>query len=135
MEAETTLILGPLLDLWNFVRRPLPRIEMTVVEPSPGRLTSAERALSLSRDGHAALGLTTANLPEDAELRVAGLPQGVEFRSSRQGDQITVMLEALSDAELGSFDISAEARVGDRWAPTGVITLTVKPAHRLRAGQ
>ncbi len=135
VEAGTTLIQGPLLDLWNFVRRPLPRIEMTVVEPSPGRLTSAERALSLSRGGHAALALTTANLPEDAELRVAGLPQGVEFRSSRQGDQITVMLEAASEAELGSFDISAEARVGDRWAPTGVITLSVKPAGRLHASQ
>ena len=130
VEARTTLMQGPLLDLWNFVRRPLPRIEMTVVDPSEVRLSSADRALALSRGGHAALALTAENLPEDADLRVTGLPQGVSFKSSRQGDQITVMLDAAHEAELGSFDISAEARLADRWAPTGLISLSVKPAPR-----
>ena len=135
VKAGTTLTMGPLLDLWNFVRRPLPRIEMTVVEPSQARLWSANRTLALPRGGHAALTLTAENLPEDVDLRVEGLPQGVSFESSRQDDQITVMLAADPEAELGSFDISAEARVGNRWVPTGVIPLSVKPAPRLRTSQ
>lgn len=133
VEAGTTLTMGPLLDLWNFVRRPLPRIEITVLEPSEARLSSAGRSLALSRGGHATLALTAENLPEDIELRVDGLPQGVAFESSRQGDQLAVTLEAAPDADLGSFDISAEARVGNRWIPTGLISLSVKPAPRTRA--
>ena len=133
VEARTTLILGPLLDLWNFVRRPLPRIEMTVVELSEARLSSASRKLTLPRGGHATLQLTAENLPANANVHVKGLPPGVAFEVSRQGDQFTVRLEANPEAALGSFDISAEARVRDRWAPTGVIALTIEAPPRLRA--
>ena len=76
VEAGTTMMQGPLLDLWNFVRRPLPSIEMTVVEASEARLSSAVRALALARDGHATVELTAEDVPEGAELRVAGLPRG-----------------------------------------------------------
>ncbi len=134
VEAGTTLTMGPLLDLWNFVRRPLPRIEITVVEPPEGRLSSADRTLSLTQGGHAAVALTAENLPEHAAVRVAGLPRGVSFESRRQADQITLTLQADSEAEVGSFDISAEARIASRSVSTGVIALTIKPAPRVRAG-
>lgn len=133
VEAGTTMIQGPLLDLWNFVRRPLPRIEMTVVEPLDAQLLAADRTVTLFRGGHAPIVLTAWNLPENSEMRVVGLPQGVSFDSSRHGDQVTVMLEAASQSDLGSFDISVEARVGERWVATGVISLSVLPS-RLRAG-
>ena len=44
VEANTCAQMGPLLDLWNFIRRPLPAITLTVVEPvktSLSALTSA----------------------------------------------------------------------------------------------
>lgn len=132
VEAGTTMIQGPLLDLWNFVRRPLPRIEMTVVEPLDAQLSATDRRVTLIRGGHAPIVLTAWNLPESVELRVVGLPQGVSFDSSRHGDQVTVMLEAAPEADLGSFDISAEARVGERWVASGVISLSILPS-RLRA--
>ena len=135
VEARTTLILGPLLDLWNFVRRPLPRIELTVVEPWEARLSSASQRLTLPQGAHATLQLTAENLPANADVDVKGLPPGVAFEVSRQGSQVTVRLDANAEATLGSFDISAEARVGDRWAPTGVIALTIAAPARLRAGQ
>lgn len=34
VEAHATLMLGPLLDVWNYVRRPLPQITLTVTEGS-----------------------------------------------------------------------------------------------------
>jgi hypothetical protein len=33
VEAHSVLMLGPLLDAWNFIRRPLPAVTMTVVQP------------------------------------------------------------------------------------------------------
>ena len=126
-QAQATLMMGPLLDLWNFVRRPLPSVEMTVVEPTNERLSSSARTLEIARDGHASLKLTAENLPENAEVRVKGLPAGVAFESRRQDSRVSIALSAASSAPVGSFDISAEARVGERWVPTGVIVLTVAP--------
>jgi hypothetical protein len=36
VEAQTTLLIGPILDLWNFIRRPSPRITMTVYDQEAG---------------------------------------------------------------------------------------------------
>ena len=134
VEAGSTLAMGPLLDLWNFVRRPLPRIEITVVEKSEARLTSTQSALALSAGGHASLELQAEGLPAQSDLRVAGLPPGVSFATSREGDRISVTLDALPETVPGSYDISAEARVGQLWAPTGVISLLVKPVSQARSG-
>ena len=134
VEARTTLIMGPLLDLWNFIRRPLPRIEITVLEPPLASLSSATRSVTVAQGGHATLALTAENLPSDSEVRITGLPAAVSYQSSRQANQVTVTLEATSQAALGSFDISAETLVRERWVSTGLIALTVKEAPRLRAG-
>lgn len=129
VEAGTTLTMGPLLDLWNFVRRPRPSIEMTVLEPFEARLTSAQRALTLAAGGHAALELESESLPEQSAVRVEGLPDGVSYASSTHSDRITVTLDAAPETVPGSYDISAEAQVGRRWVPTGLIRLVVKPAR------
>ena len=127
VQAQATLMMGPLLDLWNFVRRPLPSVEMTVVEPTKERLSSSRRTVEIARDGHASIELTSENLPESAEVRVKGLPAGVAFESQRQDTRVTIALSAASSAPVGSFDISAEAMVGERWVPTNVIVLKVAP--------
>ena len=38
-------------------------------------------------------------------------------------------------APLGSYEFSGEAEVGNRWAPTQSIILTVEPASKLVAGK
>ena len=66
--------MGPLLDLWNFVRRPLPQITMTVVEPFEARLSAETQTLSLSQGGSATFGLTAENCPEGKNIVAKGLP-------------------------------------------------------------
>lgn len=126
-QARATLMMGPLLDLWNFVRRPLPSVEMTVVEPTKERLSSPARTVEIARDGHASIELSAENLPKSAEVHVKGLPEGVSFEAQRQDSRVEIALSASSSAPVGSFDISAEAMVEERWIPTNVIVLKVAP--------
>jgi len=49
--------MGPLLDAWNFVRRPLPEIAMTVVQPFSAELLTETRTLGLDRGKSATLQL------------------------------------------------------------------------------
>ena len=128
VEAQTTLIMGPLLDLWNFVRRPLPRVEMTVVEPSVGSLSTAAKSVALVQGGHATLEVEGVGLPEETPLTVKGLPQGVSAKVDMNGQSFTVTLAAKREAAIGSREISAEALIGERWVASELIELVVKGA-------
>jgi hypothetical protein len=129
VQAHTTLILGPILDAWNFIRRPLPVILLTVVEPFDARLSGEPPELDLRRGTTSLLTLKAENVPKDAGVQLMNLPAGVTWRlASRENDQISFNLEATSNASTGLSDISAEVKVGNRWASTRPIKLTVLPA-------
>ncbi len=136
VEAHTTITMGPLLDLWNFVRRPLPEITMTVVEPFEARLSVEPPTLSLQQGGSATLEITSKNCPEGTNIVAKALPPGVAFKvSGHEGDEVRVQLYANEDALVGSYEFSVEAQVGNRWAPTQPIELTVEPGTKLVAGK
>jgi len=133
VQAQTTLILGPILDAWNFIRRPLPNVSMTVVEPFDVRLSAESVEISLQQGGMATLELRAENLPDDSVVQLINLPAGVGCRlAGRENNGITFNLEAASDASPGISDISAEVKVGNRWASTRPIKLTVSPAEPSR---
>jgi len=135
VEAHSNLVMGPLRDLWNFFRRPVPRIEFTVLEPFEPRISASPPSLSLRRTGTVEMELTLKNLPEDADLQIRDLPEGVGYRlGGRREDKLTVYLEASEEAPLGEYDISAEARIDGRWAPSPPLRLKIQPAPRLQAG-
>ena len=126
VEAQTTMIMGPLLDAWNFVRRPLPNIAMTVCEPFEASLSAHARSISLEAGKKATIELTAEHIPEKAEIELRGMPARVRWRmNGRQVDQITLILEAASDAPAGTYDISAQTKIAGRWASSETITLSV----------
>jgi hypothetical protein len=113
VEAHTTMTMGPLLDLWNFMRRPLPAITVTVVPTFAAMLSTDVHSLHLDQGMSTTLELKAENVPEDAPFRLRDLPEGVQYRIlGRQGSQVTVSLEASSRAAVGTFEISAEIDVG-----------------------
>lgn len=127
VEAHATLMQGPLLDLWNFTRRPLPAITMTVVQPFDAELMTGVKTLRLEPGKSVTLELTAENVPADAPIRLVGLPAGVEYRLlGREGSQVTVSLEASEAVEVGTYEISAETELGRRRAPTGMIGLRIE---------
>jgi hypothetical protein len=129
VQAQTTLILGPLLDLWNFIRRPLPNISMTVVEPFEVRLSTELPNIDLQRGTSTTLELKAENVPKDSVVQVMDLPSGVTYSLvSWESDRIVLSLEAALDASIGLFNISAETKIGNRRAPTRSVKLTVSPA-------
>ncbi len=129
IEAHATMMQGPLLDLWNFVRRPVPAILLTVVQPFTAELQTRVRTLGLERGKSATIELTAENVPEGAPFRLLDLPNGVQYRLlGRQGSQMTISLEASAEAPVGTYDISAEADVGRRKAPSPAIALSIQNA-------
>ena len=144
VEAETTLIMGPLLDAWNYTRRPLPGTSLTIVEPLAGYLSVSDEhgggrmgpALNLAQGSSATLSLRAENIPGDIPVIVKDLPPGVTVDSaSRQNNQIALVLKADSETPLGTFEVSAEAKVRDHWIYTEAINLKVVPGNKIRAGR
>jgi hypothetical protein len=126
VEAHATLMLGPLLDAWNFIRRPLPTISMTVVQPFPARLTSDVRTLRLEQGKSATLDLKAVSIPKDASFRFLDLPEEVQYRViGREGDKISLSLEAGKQTAAGTYEIAAEADLGSRRVASPSIVLTI----------
>ena len=120
-------MLGPLLDAWNFVRRPLPAINMTVVPPSSARLSTSTRNVQIEQGGSATVEFEATNLPEKASLQLLDLPQGLQYKISGRDDIKTkLLLQADLKAAPGTYEISAEADLGDRRVPSAPIILTVR---------
>ena len=127
VEAHATMMQGPLLDVWNFVRRPLPAITMSVVPQFAPQLTSRVGTLRLERGKPVTIELTAENIPEGAPFRLVDLPAGVQYKMlGRQGSQVTVSVEAGAEALAGTYDISAETEVGSRKAPSPSIALVIQ---------
>lgn len=134
VQAQTVMMLGPLLDLWNFVRRPMPYIAMTVCEPFEANLSTQARTINLQRGKSATLELKLEHIPENTSFQLMNLPPGVTYGMiGRQAGQVTLMLEASPETPLGSYDISAEVQVGNRRAPSPLIALSIEPIAELSA--
>ena len=136
IEANTCLQMGPLLDLWNFTRRPLPEITLTVVEAVKVSLSALTSTATIAQGGEAEIDLRGVNFPDQAALEVKGLPAGVSFQVvNRNDDRIAIRLEAAEETPTGYFDISAESKIEGRWAATDPIVLRVKKTPDVRAGR
>jgi hypothetical protein len=126
VEAHTTVLMGPLLDIWNYIRRPSPRIEMTVCEPAAARVSAESASLNLKRGESATLELKTENIPESAVFQVLDLPAGVSYKlTSRQPDRVMLEFDASPTAAVGPAEISAETAVNGRRAASQLVTVSV----------
>jgi hypothetical protein len=115
VEAHAAVMIGPLLDIWNYSRRPLPGITMTVVKPFEGNLSAKNRSLTIEAGGTSALELKLESIPEDAPLAIVDLPEGIGYRvASRTREEAVVELSVVKEMKPGSFEIAAEAAVGKR---------------------
>ena len=132
IEAHTTTLIGPLLDRWNYNRRPLPAIMITVCDPSKGQLSANSTQISLRQGETTTLELKVQDVPETAAIRLMDLPEGITYRElGRQGEQVTLMLEAAPESPPGTAEFTAESRVGTRWISTPILQLQILPLSKI----
>jgi hypothetical protein len=132
VEAQSTLLIGPITASHNFTRRPLPSVSMAVYDPFAPGISAEVATLSLKQNDKTSLNLRTVDVPGSATLEVKDLPPGVRWQvARREGERVTITLEASSDAPLGSFPVSAEALVDGRWAGAPPVTLVIQPAAKV----
>ena len=134
IEANTNLMTGPLLDLWNWVRRPLPDITMTVVEPTDVQLSLESKSLSVPLGTSAELKVKAVHLPDGSQVVARNLPAEVSYRvARREGDQITLQIEVGAGAKIGPSKFSVESKVDGRWASAGLVQLVIKEAEAVES--
>ena len=134
IEANTCLMMGPLLDLWNWVRRPLPEITMTVIEPTNVELSLEKKSLTLQQGKSGEVTLKAVNLPDSSEVVARNLPPGASYRvTGREGSQITMQIDAGAGAQIGPSQFSVESKVRDRWASAGLVQLVIKEAELIES--
>ncbi len=135
VEGHTAMMLGPLLDVWNFTRRPLPSITMTVVEPFDAKLSMETKSIRLEPGESAELTLNLENVPSGDLVIFRDLPKGIRAMSlGRKSTRETFVLEAATDSEPGTFAVSAEVSVAGRRASASAL-LTIYAPSALSASQ
>ena len=134
IEANTCLMMGPLLDLWNWVRRPLPEITMAVVEPTDVELALETKSLTLQQGESGEVQVKAVHLPDSSQVVARNLPSEVSYRvTGRADDQVTVQIEAGSGAKIGPSQFSVESKVGGRWTSAGLVQLVIKEAEPIES--
>lgn len=127
VEANTCSQMGPLVDLWNFTRRPLPKITLTVVEPPKIFLSTMTSVVSVFPGKTANVSVRTVNLPQQAKIEVKGLPKGVSFEVGKRDEHnALIQLKTTPKTQPGYFDISVESKDKSRWATTALIKLRIE---------
>ncbi|MBL8294780.1 MAG: hypothetical protein JNN08_23240, partial [Bryobacterales bacterium] len=121
VEAFTTLWIGP-PGKRNDVRRPLPAITVNVVDAPPAKLSVKESAVRVVAGAQAQLAAEGERLPEGCEIRMTGLPPGVNATMKQQGSRVVV---ELTGATAGSARAVLEAKVDGRWVFSNPVTVTV----------
>ena len=125
VQAHTSLWIGPAIKR-NDHRRPIPQIAMNVVEPFEARLSTEAKSIRLEPGGLKEIKITAKQIPDDAQLRIANAPKGIDYRVvAREADQIVLTLVAAENAKPGAAKISVEAQVAGRWAATAPIELVI----------
>ena len=131
-EAHTSTMIGPLLDVWNYIRRPLPAIVITVCDSPVGQISTSNNQLSLRQGETTTLELKVQQVPESAAIQLMNLPEGLKYRQlGRQGEQVTLMLEAGPESSPGTTEFTADVRIGKRWISTPILQLQILPLRKI----
>jgi hypothetical protein len=135
VEAFTTLWIGPARKR-NDVRRPLPQVLVTVVEPIPAELSTIEDSLQLLSGGKTTLTLKTAGLSNDAEFRLGGGPADLQYRIvERRAEEVLIEIQAAESATAGNAELVVEASAAGRWTASQPIRVTITPHSGEPAGR
>jgi hypothetical protein len=108
------------------VRRPLPSITVTVVEPFAPRLTIGAGTVRVNRGSGTELTVKTEGIPDTADFELRNAPKGLTLKLiGRDEGQLTFRLEAAEDLAATESDVSIETNIDGRWAATSPLKVSV----------
>lgn len=129
IEAHANLKRGPLNGLFNYTRRPLAAVTLSVVEPMTAELKTEMTALEVPAGGAARLRLGLTNVPGGSPVVLRGLPETVAWRQVASSPQSVEFELVASPALAGkSFSFTAEASIRGRWTASREVQLKVDVA-------
>lgn len=135
IEAHANLKRGPLNGLFNFTRRPLAAVTLSVVEPVTAEVKAGLTEVEISPGVPVLCKASLKHVPDGAPIELRGLPASIAWREIERTPG-TVEFELVSSAAAAEKTISftVEANVGGRWVASKEVQLkTVE--HRVSGGE
>jgi hypothetical protein len=126
VEAHANLKRGPLNGLFNYTRRPLAAVTLSVVEPVTAEVKTELTGMEAVPGAAVRLKVTLANVPAGAAVELRGLPEAVTWRKVESTpESVEFEMEAPPALAGRSFAFTAEANVNGRWTPSREMQLKI----------
>lgn len=129
VDAQANLLRGPLTNLFNFVRRPLPGIRLTVVEPWPVHLKLSVPTISLQEGVAQMVEVLLSSVPDTIPVEWLGLSADVKSELiSRDRDRAVFRFtgqQARPAPVNKSLRLAPAVKVDGRWAVGSDLEVTL----------
>jgi hypothetical protein len=124
VEAHANLKRGPLNGLFNFTRRPLAAVTLSVVDPVTAEVRAGLTEVEIAPGVPARFKASLKNVPDGAPIELRGLPASIAWREIERTPD-TVEFELVPSAATAGKTISftVEANVGGRWVSSKEVQL------------
>lgn len=127
VDSHANLKRGPPSGQFNFIRRPLAEVTLSVVDPVTATLPPAS-AVTAAPDAQALLKVQLKGVPRDAKVELRDPPANVAWKSERrEAKHVEFLLTPGESAAGRTISFTAEANVRGRWVASGDIQLKVGP--------
>lgn len=129
VEAHANLKRGPLNGLFNFTRRPLAAVTLSVVDPVTAEVKAGLTEVEIAPGVPARCKTSLENVPAGAPIEIRGLPASIAWREIERTPgavEFELVLSAAPADKTISFTV--EANVGGRWVASKDVQL--KTAER-----
>ncbi len=129
MEAHANLKRGPLNGLFNYTRRPLAAVTLSVVEPVTAEVKPEMTEMEIVPGSPVRVKTVLKNVPANARIELRGLPGAIQWREiERTADAVEFEILPPASEKAKTVAFTVEADVLGRWSASKEVQLKIAAA-------
>ena len=129
VEAHANLKRGPLNGLFNYTRRPLAAVTLSVVEPVTAEVKPELTEMEIAPGSPLRVKAALKDVPGGSRIEVRGLPDSIAWRETeRSASSVEFELVPSANAAAKTVAFTVEADVLGRWAASKEVQLKIAAA-------
>ena len=129
VEAHANLKRGPLNGLFNYTRRPLPAVTLSVVEPVSAEVKAELTEMEIAPGTPARVMAGLKNVPADSRVEVRGLPASIAWHEiQRTASAVEFEHVPSTDTAVRTVSFTVEVNALGRWTSSRRVRLKIAMA-------